>query len=169
MPPANSNHFIICVLSFSVLPFKCQITSHLLALLGAHHILHISSVRVNAHWLVYLILMKSFFLWEHHSRFRPFDSCPLFLECSHIIKQDLGIFCSVMLTASSQKAACYMSYLANSYREKWGVGRCILFNGAANCDGQAASVTWSKQHRALVELYWRGETDTQRNLWAGIS
>ena len=28
-------------------PFKCQVKSHLLALLGAHHILHVSRIRVS--------------------------------------------------------------------------------------------------------------------------
>jgi len=60
----NTRHWIfrLTLIAFFLMiillePFKCRVKSHLLALLGAHHILHVSRIRVNTkHWIFRLTL-----------------------------------------------------------------------------------------------------------------
>jgi hypothetical protein len=107
-----------------------------------------------------------FFLWEDQFRFWPLDLCPLFIGCNHSINQGIGVFCSVMLTASVQKAACYTSYLANSDWKNVGMARvCYLMRLPINMDKQHQ---WHDQNS--MEFWWNyTDGEKQKYRTASIS
>ena len=54
--PTSAGTFLLAVLIANYEPFKRQVQSHLLALLGAHHILHVSTIRVKSRNIYVLFL-----------------------------------------------------------------------------------------------------------------
>ena len=56
--------------SFNPLNAELNPICHLLALLGAHHIFHVSGLRVKSRW----VLLYSFLIWTEGGKW--LDSCP---------------------------------------------------------------------------------------------